>query len=316
MDDVELVDELGTDDSELMQVGQEIINLVSEKTFQVFNKMGSTTLSIGAASLGKEMNSENNKSFDFKLWLKKCEAGLNAAKSLNIKNNTNESRCCIGKGTDSRQLSAISSVSNDSASVVKMKTAHESSFSLLASAASGPIIGSSDSTANLKLDQTSMMASMASVVHHDDNDEQPNYNSLLTMPQLHSSIRLYDKLSRMDSSTSIVRLSIFNRFVKQGANFNFQNPRDKQNTLLMLCCMKNFDILIKYICTKHGNNSGNNNNNSNSNDGVNFDIQNENGSNALMIAVLHVKDDKTVAMIAQNTKNKNTMTNVCLCFIF
>ena len=201
-----------------MQVGQDIINLISDQNFEVNNKMISTTLSIGAASLQTEMKDENKK-FDFKLWLKKCEAGLHKAKSLNEKNGKFESRCCIGKGNDTSLISAISTVSGDSASVKK----HKSQFSLLASAAQG----SNDSMSNLNNNNDSSLGRMTSITDSNIN-QTPNYNATLNPTQLHSSIRLYDKLERLNinnKNSNVLAISLTNRFIKQGANFNFQNPR-------------------------------------------------------------------------------------------
>ena len=59
--------------------------------------------------------------------------------------------------------------------------------------------------------------------------------------------------------------------------------------------------MIKFICAKIGPNN------------ADFDIKNDDSYNALMLAVLHVTDDNTIAMIAKCTKDKNAITNVC-CF--
>ena len=66
----------------------------------------------------------------------------------------------------------------------------------------------------------------------------------------------------------------------------------------MLCCTKNLDLVVKFICSKIGSN------------GMDFDAKNDEGYNALMLAVLNVTDDNTVAMIAKLTKDKNAVTNV------
>merc|ERR1712154_156069 len=87
----------------------------------------------------------------------------------------------------------------------------------------------------------------------------------------------------------LVALSLCRRLKEQGANYNFQHPKYNANTILMLCCIKNFDIIIKYLCIKCA-------------ELVDFNLTNNDGNNALMLAILNknVSNDM-IKMIAQKT---------------
>merc|ERR1712228_785263 len=133
----------------------------------------------------------------------------------------------------------------------------------------------------------------------------------LSPKEIRASVRLYDKLKNLRikgedeenkkgqyltrDSYKLVALSIVNRLKSQGANYNFQHPKFNGNSILMLCCNKNFDILIKYFCKKlHAD--------------IAFNAVNNDGNNALMLAIMNknVKDE-IVQLIAEKTSDKAAM---------
>merc|ERR1712087_1074949 len=99
--------------------------------------------------------------------------------------------------------------------------------------------------------------------------------SSLTPQQIRASIKLYDKLQSIKSGQGdhkLLVLSICRRFQKEGANFNFQHPKHGGNGVVMLCCIKNFGIMLKYFCLKVSAE-------------IDFNAVNNEGNTALMLAV-------------------------------
>ena len=184
-----------------------------------------------------DINEDESQPFDFRTWMKNCELGLNKANDSGLKN-----QCCITKESDTIRAIMPSMNANDSGSSHAHK---KSTLSLLARTRGHSSGGSSYS--KLKLAEM-------------QNNLSPQ--------QIRASIRLYDKLNRIKiqedeekngkldktkngylsrDNYKLVALSLCRRLKEQGANYNFQHPKHNGNTVLMLCCQKNFDIIIKYF---------------------------------------------------------------------
>eukprot|EP00483_Globobulimina_turgida_P011878 UN11900 len=118
----------------------------------------------------------------------------------------------------------------------------------------------------------------------------------LTPKQIRASIRLYDKLSRLqtqDNNYKLLALSLCRRLKQDGANYNFQHPKYNGNSILMLCCQNNIAIIIKYFCLKLPPQE------------IEFNLINNDGNNALMIAILNRNvSNELIQLIAEKTTDK------------
>lgn len=95
----------------------------------------------------------------------------------------------------------------------------------------------------------------------------------------------------------LVVLSLCRRFKELGADYNFPHPKHDGETILMLCCKKNFDIIIKYFCIKLK-------------EEIHFDAVNNDGMNALMLAIMyHDVEDEIVKLLAECTSDKAATNN-------
>jgi len=281
---------MGENEKELMFCGQEIIRILTSNSFEIKDQTLHSTISVGAAIFEKNKKNDELNPFDFRTWLKNAELGLNKANNSGLKN-----QCAISKEDD--VIRAIVPSMNDSSSAGN----HNHKKSTLSLLVRGRNHSSSSSSYN-KLRVESMA-------------------NKLSPQQMRASIRLYDKLSSLKIKEDIVNneekeenkkdsngyltrnnyklvaLSLCRRLKEDGANYNFQHPKHNGNSILMLCCIKNFDIIIKYFCLKL-------------HEEIDFNLINNDGNNALMIAILNKNIDiEIIKLLIDKTTDKNAMNH-------
>ncbi len=183
-----------TEEKELVQNGDIIVDLIStfqfaidaEKTFQ-------TSVAIGASIFDR-----SNEKFDFREWMKQSEIGLHGAF-----NGGSNNTCFVSSDSDMATLQAGGggggggSGEAQGGAQSRGSETHRPGLSMLASAASSKSLGGN--TGNLKLSANA----------------------------IRESTRLYDKLQRMNnpSKDTLPALSILRILKRNGASFNYQNPR-------------------------------------------------------------------------------------------
>ena len=80
------------------------------------------------------------------------------------------------------------------------------------------------------------------------------------------------------------------RFMKKGADINWQNPKESNNTVAMQIIENKYVELLHFVLTLRE---------------WNADIERRDGSNALLLAIKHDIAEDVIAEIARRTKNRN-----------